>query len=277
MRILRVGVTGDDVLVLETFLRGRDLLTARAVDKVFDAETSAAVKRFQAAEHLSQDGEFGPKTMGRALGLGYPVLSDPAPSTDRSSLNWPPRPGFSPLSYDKREQLLGKILHKSSPVPGNPEAITITNSWAIDHVVTIDLPQLKAVPGIVYQGSSYGKPKTTKLQVHRLIADSIRALWQAWEDEKLLDRILTFDGLWVPRYVRGMIGVLSNHSFASAWDCNAFANPLGAVPARLGQRGCVRELVPLANKHGYYWLGHSDRRKDGMHLEAAVPALGGQA
>jgi hypothetical protein len=31
----------------------------------------------------------------------------------------------------------------------------------------------------------------------------------------------------------------------------------------------VRELVPIANKHGFYWGGHYSKRADGMHFEAA--------
>lgn len=47
-------------------------------------------------------------------------------------------------------------------------------------------------------------------------------------------------------------------------------NPLGARPALVGQKGSVRELVPIANKWGFYWGGHYSGRKDGMHFEVAV-------
>ena len=45
----------------------------------------------------------------------------------------------------------------------------------------------------------------------------------------------------------------------------------------IGQIGCVRELVPIANECGFYWGGHFGKevngkmvgRLDGMHFEIA--------
>ena len=45
-------------------------------------------------------------------------------------------------------------------------------------------------------------------------------------------------------------------------------NGLGARPALVGQKGCVRELVEIANRNGFYWGGHFTRL-DGMHWEVA--------
>jgi hypothetical protein len=44
---------------------------------------------------------------------------------------------------------------------------------------------------------------------------------------------------------------------------------LGVPPAKQGELGSVRELVPIANKWGFYWGGHFKERKDGMHFELA--------
>ncbi len=60
---------------------------------------------------------------------------------------------------------------------------------------------------------------------------------------------------------------LSNHAYGTAFDINAAQNGLGVEPAAIGKRGCVRELVPLANRHGFFWGGHFSKRKDGMHFE----------
>jgi hypothetical protein len=38
----------------------------------------------------------------------------------------------------------------------------------------------------------------------------------------------------------------------------------------VGQHGSVRELVSIANEHGFFWGGHFDKRRDGMHFEVAV-------
>jgi hypothetical protein len=51
---------------------------------------------------------------------------------------------------------------------------------------------------------------------------------------------------------------------------NAAFNPLGADPATFGEKGCLYELVPIANNHGFFWGGHFRRRKDGVHFELAV-------
>ncbi|WP_354234540.1 M15 family metallopeptidase [Bradyrhizobium sp. I1.8.5] len=60
-----------------------------------------------------------------------------------------------------------------------------------------------------------------------------------------------------------------NHAFGSAFDINASENRLGARPALVGTRRSTRELVPLANRHGFYWGGHFGSRPDGMHFETA--------
>jgi hypothetical protein len=43
---------------------------------------------------------------------------------------------------------------------------------------------------------------------------------------------------------------------------------LGVHPARIDQKGCVRELVEIAVDHGFYWGGWFPKRPDGMHFEA---------
>ena len=64
--------------------------------------------------------------------------------------------------------------------------------------------------------------------------------------------------------------MLSNHAFGTAFDINVPFNPLGARPALIGKQGSVRELVPIANEHGFFWGGHFGKRPDGMHFEVAV-------
>jgi D-alanyl-D-alanine carboxypeptidase len=70
-------------------------------------------------------------------------------------------------------------------------------------------------------------------------------------------------------FIRGRPGELSNHAFGAAFDINFPWNPLGEVPALVGQRGCVRELVPIANRFGFFWGGHFHNRLDGNHFEVA--------
>jgi hypothetical protein len=78
--------------------------------------------------------------------------------------------------------------------------------------------------------------------------------------------VLTWDGSFVPRFIRGSRTTLSNHAFGTAFDINCGYNRLGTIPALLGNKGYVRELVELANEHGFYWGGHfASPRSDGMH------------
>ena len=103
------------------------------------------------------------------------------------------------------------------------------------------------------------------------MANQFTDLWSAWENAGLLSKILTFDGAYNPRYIRGGAKnqILSNHAFATAFDINYAWNKLGAEPATFGQEGCVYELVPIAHRFGFYWGGHFSTRKDGMHFEVA--------
>ncbi|WP_203423108.1 M15 family metallopeptidase [Sinorhizobium sp. BG8] len=107
------------------------------------------------------------------------------------------------------------------------------------------------------------------MRFHRAAERQLTALWLEWESSGLLDRILTYDGAYVPRFQRKSKTKLSNHAFGTAFDINAAFNPLGAEPALMGQKGCIRELVSIANKHGFYWGGHFLVREDGMHFEVA--------
>ncbi len=107
------------------------------------------------------------------------------------------------------------------------------------------------------------------MRFHKAAQKQLVELWLEWETAGLLDRILSFDGSFVPRFQRKSTTKLSNHAFGSAFDINAAFNPLDAEPALYGQRGCVRELVAIANKHGFYWGGHFMTREDGMHFEVA--------
>jgi hypothetical protein len=67
---------------------------------------------------------------------------------------------------------------------------------------------------------------------------------------------------------------LSTHAFGCAFDINVPWNGYYKVPALVGDQGSVRELVPIANQHGFYWGGHfqyGHGLSDGMHFEWARP------
>lgn len=258
MRVLKLGSTGADVKRWEMFLTGQGFFTG-LVDGIFDDATVQATREFQTKHGLGVDGKVGNQTLGQAMVLGFESVRDDDPAT--TGPNFPPPPAFSPLvSTADRQRLFGRFQFAHEPLPNNPENIRILGDWVQQNIVRVTIPQLRGVRG----GSS------GVMRFHRLAADQLVALWAAWEQAGLLDKVLSYQGAFVPRFQRGSRTVLSNHAFGSAFDINEPFNGFGAIPALVGQRGCVRELVQLANEHGFYWGGHFRRRPDGMHFEVAV-------
>ena len=265
--VLRLGSKGQEVRRWQLFLRGLNLYKSE-VDGIFGPGTSAGTKALQRRANkeghsLIVDGIAGNQTIGYAMTLGFEVVDTPADDDDEEGPNWPPPPDdLAPLTNAKRERIFGRIDWVAVPVAANPEAIRIVNGWNKQNIVNVDIPQLA---GIV------GAPKTGRIQVHRLAADPIVRLFEAWEDAELIDKVLTWAGSWVPRLIRGSTSVLSNHAFGTAFDINAAWNGLGARPALKAEKGSVRELVPIASEQGWYWGGHYQSRKDGMHFELVRP------
>lgn len=250
MRVLRLGMTGADVERWQTFLRGQGF--AVTVNGRFDEATEAGTKAFQRARHIDADGVAGNQTFGSAMLAGFALIDDPDD-------HFPAAPAFPPLlSTAARQQVFGKFAFEHRPLPRNAENIVITGDWEARNIVTLDIPQLR---GFMGNGS---------VRFHRVAANQLVSLWKAWEAAGLLNRVLSYEGSFVPRFIRGSTTQLSNHAFGTAFDINAASNPLGAVPPRVGMRGCVRELVAIANDHGFFWGGHFSGRPDGMHFEVAV-------
>lgn len=81
--------------------------------------------------------------------------------------------------------------------------------------------------------------------------------------------ILTYDGSFVPRLVRGtIVGTPSSHAFGTALDFNAQWNPLGASP-RQGATGSVENMIPIAMKYRMF-CGGWFKRLDWMHFESTM-------
>lgn len=259
-------------------------LAPYGADGDFGDNTEKAVKHFQQTRGLVADGVAGPKT--------WEQLDKEDAKRDPDDDSWigglsphvehpdgPPEPPFAALRGNAgRAAVFGRFGFKAAPTKLNPEAIAYTDHWPDKNIVGVHVPQIAAIPGIQYHGQLDADADPDELvgrgprlvSVHRAIRGQLVRLWQAWEDEGLLDRVTTWAGMWSPRFIRGSRSVLSNHAWATAFDINAPWNGLGAEPAKYGARGCVRDLVPLAHEHGFYWGGHFKGRPDGMHFEAAV-------
>ncbi len=254
MKLLKLGVTGSDVQHWQLFLLGKGFYQGVASGK-FDEATREASIAFQKANNLEPDGLVGNKTIGAAMLQGFSVVTDS--STGTTSANWPPKPPFPPLIDNAaRQQVFGKFDYVHKPLPGNFENIEVQGNWAKDNIVKLDIPQLTAIKG------------NPAVYFHRLAAAQFKKLWSDWEKAGLLPLVLTWGGSYVPRFVRGSNKTLSNHAFGSAFDINVAWNGLGVLPPLVGQKGSVRQLVPIAHDNGFYWGGHF-KRLDGMHFEIA--------
>lgn len=252
LSLLERGSIGEAVERWQNFLIGQEILKDVA-DGRFGENTEDATKAYQRLKGLTPDGRVGPKTYAKALEDGFDgVLIDP---------DFPPKPNFLPLvSTSERQAIFGKFDYEDNPRPDNREAIDILGTWKSDNIIEVELPNFQTITDA---------PSSSKMTFHRLAALQLEGLWKVWQAQDLLPLILTFGGSFVPRFIRGSRTVLSNHAFGSAFDINVAWNQLGHTPALVGQKGSVRPLVPIANEYGFYWGGHFNGRKDGMHFEVA--------
>ncbi|MGE5261661.1 MAG: peptidoglycan-binding protein [Actinomycetota bacterium] len=256
---LRLGSRGAMVKAWELFLVGEKLDPGEP-DGIFGDKTEEATRAFQTKAKIEADGIVGRQTLGKAFERGFELIEEP--SSDGTGSNFPPRPSFPPLvSNAQRQAIFGAYDYVSDPLPQNPERVRILGTWEEDNIVDVPIPELKK--------TAIGPRAPSSIRFHRLAAAQLQGLWKAWEDAKLLNRILTFAGGFEPRFVRGSRTTLSNHSFGSAFDINAQWNARGHRPALVGEKGSTRELVPIAHDWGFWWGGHFST-PDGMHFEVAL-------
>ncbi len=268
------------------FLLKKGYTDNRRVDGDFGSKTQDATVRFQKDHGLPMSAELDDPTIDTARTLGYTVLdrayyTDPAKQGDA----WPPKPaGLSTPSNASRNKHLTCFVFNQSPEGHRTtdalDGINIKAScdgtvadWIREFVMDVALPSM---PGTV------GFP--SRMRCHRKVAPFALKLFDEWDRADLLHLVIGYSGDFVARYKRNRspdpgghgdkesksVGALSNHAFASAFDINVAENGLDNVPAFIGRKGCVRELVTIANEIGFYWGGHFNSTRDGMHFEFAA-------
>jgi len=254
--VIKKGSNSNLVGDWQAFLRGEKLYLG-AIDNDFGNATDVATKKFQKKHGLLDDGIVGNNTYRKAISLGF--FQNQVVTSVTSNTNVPPKPKFSPIiGNSNREKLFGKIEFTPKPTKTNPEGIIITNDFESKNIIRVNLPALsKATNG-----------KFTAMRWHKECEYQLVKMFERFEKEKLHTHILSYAGAFFPRFIRGSRTQLSNHSWGTAFDINVAQNGLNKVPAMIGQKGSVRELVPIANEHGFYWGGHFTRM-DGMHFEIA--------
>jgi D-alanyl-D-alanine carboxypeptidase/Putative peptidoglycan binding domain len=254
MKVLRLNSTGTDVKRWQRFLRGRGLMLDAT--GTFDSHTANATREFQTVHLLTADGVVGNQTLTKAAALGFELVNYVA----EPDSGYPPPPAFGSLTPSAAQSKFGPLEFVAAPTPRNREKITITNGFADTQLQRVTIPQLIGVDGA---------PASGTVQIHRLAAVAFTALWVAWEVAGYLNQVLSFDGTFEPRFVRGSAAkqTLSNHAFGVAFDINVEWNAFGAEPASRGMKGCLYDLVPIANQQRFFWGGHYKTRRDGMHFE----------
>lgn len=280
-KILKKGSIGDDVALWQTFLLGQqssDLI----VDGSFGDDTEAATREFQRQSNLTVDGIVGRETIIRALSLGYDQFvekqTDPATikfvlaagqdgidvkfessiNNDKSSPSWPTKPDrLEPMSYVDRVNTFGSFSFTSSPIPGCPEFVHVKDPKNFE-LVNVFVPELLGTKGC----------PSGHVMFNKKASNGLLQLFEEWKKRDLLKLILTWDGSYVPRFVRGSRNVLSNHAWGTAFDINARWNALGTQGALVGQVGSVRELIEVAANVGFFSGLWFDSRPDPMHFEA---------
>ncbi len=270
--ILGIGAFGNDVRRLQEYLNA-ELTASLVTDGSYGGNTKAEVQRFRKRFGLADGAVFDDTCFAVSGPRGFAAPAfDPDPA--KKDLGWPKKPTkLSSPAGALMQTKCGEIEFFLSPVAGNPEHITVTNNFEAENIVSVQIPQLKdcIVPLDHGVTKTDGLVRFNKRHTARLVS-----LFADWQAAGLLDRILTFDGSCALRLKRGStkatVANLSNHAWGTAFDVNATWNPRKSVPAMMGDRGCVRELVAIAHANDFYWGGHFSTM-DGMHFEVAAEAL----
>jgi hypothetical protein len=261
------------------FLLKQGISQVGSIDADFGMKTETATKFFQVSQGITASGKVNDSTLQKAKDLGYTILPDNH-YQDRAGANFPRKPTnlTSPDNATRnRDFTCFKFIQRPRNQRPDAEAIVQKGScdgrqrdWVAAHIIEFDMTQLKFARG--YQG---------RFRCHAKAADKFKALFAKWEEADLLHLIISYEGCFVPRYIRdaappGLNGHsekrssdvenLSNHSFGSAFDINFTDNQRRHEPAHCGSRGSVRELVAAANSLGIFWGGHFGTL-DGMHFE----------
>lgn len=256
-KLIQKGEKNDYVGNWQLFLRGEGIYFG-LVDDDFGNGTHEATIKFQQKYKLEADGKVGEATYKKAIELGF-VYEEDDNDENKKSLLFPPKPDFNPIvGNETREKIFGKIQFIPTHSASNPEGIKIVNDFESKNIVRVNLPALSKATG----------GKFTAMRWHKSTEHQLTKFFEKLEKENLHTRILSFAGAFYPRFIRGSRTQLSNHSWGTAFDINVPQNGLNKTPALVGEKGSIREIVPIANDFGFYWGGHFTR-KDGMHFEIA--------
>jgi hypothetical protein len=203
------------------------------------------------------DGNIGPRTDASWMMLKSKLRTDTEQPDDRDSPFIFSRPKV--LSDAQVENRFGKLNHTE-----NRGSIVPSEKWVKENIVRVRVPAIEGKP--LYTEFNHERVSNLGLTMHRLMVEPLTLAMSEIVDRGFHMDILTFDGLYNPRMVRGSKDRLSRHSWGIAIDLNAPWNGLGNRPAAMGAKGSLWRIVPIMEKYGFVWGGRW-KRPDAMHFE----------
>jgi len=219
MKILSIGDKGKEVEEIQLKLKRLGYYGGK-VDGDFGPITQKAIVHFQ-EDHL---------VTGCINNITYIVIQN---EHDKIAIDTP-----IPKSSQDVIKTFGKIEYRDL-TNGN---IKITNDWAKDNIVKIDLPIVR------------------KKWIHKKLINAFTDALNLIEEHGLANKIYQF-GTWSPRHMSHNIHrPLSLHSWGIACDINWSQN-------RYGTNGNMHpDIINAFEKHGFSWGGRW-KTKDPMHFE----------
>lgn len=119
--------------------------------------------------------------------------------------------------------------------------------------------------------SKINKRLPNKIYCNKIIMEDLCKVFNDLVRTKLINEIISYDGCFNPRYIRGLEHkkILSNHAFGTALDFNATQNPLGKSREEciaLGLKPFSLGFIQIWGEYNFL-SGEKFRRKDLMHFE----------
>jgi hypothetical protein len=250
-------LTGTAVTGVRLNIRKGQPNTAAPIDRKVDADTSLPVVGFVRGEMISGNDKWyagNDDTYFWSGGISS-VQSSSSNVQTPASVKRRPDGSIRPLSV----QEIAVVYYEFEYTDRSDGSIEIVPVWSKRNIVELETPLLDKVV-------------RHPVQVHEKAAGACKRVFDRIEGAGLNDKILTFDGTFVPRHKAwNPRRELSPHSWGIAIDLNARWNAYGQAPAGNGLLGSLHELVPHFEAEGFAWGGYFTPISmcDGMHFELA--------
>lgn len=250
------GIAGDSTyFAIEDFQR-RVVKLSRP-DGLIEVGGMTWTALMAAHRPYSRFGLFGAPAAWAAL----PAKSGATAAAPVSDPTWFPTQTLNFKGETWTRTTFGDFDYTPKPATAVKQPITILGDWEKTNILWVDVPQLNGIP-------TYGGNLKGRVRFHRLAAKQLQSFFTAVQAAGLMTLVKFWDGGFYPRYQAASMTKLSNHSWGTAFDINATWNGYNKKPAAIGKTGCLLQLVPIAEKHGFAWGGFF-KSPDGMHFEVA--------